>query len=66
LNFSLSFLGGTITATVNGTTFTQTAAAVWDDYPVRFDLGAYSAAPNTGNPPGDSTQVAFGSFSVSH
>ena len=31
-----------------------------------FKLGAYSGAPNTGNPAGDQTQVTFSSFSVTH
>jgi Alginate lyase len=66
INYQLSFKDGIITATVNGKTATITSSSVWDSYPVRFDVGAYSAAPNTGNPAGDKTEVAFSSFSVSH
>jgi hypothetical protein len=66
LTYSLSFKNGVISATVNGNTVNLTAASSWDSYPVRFDLGAYSSAPNTGNPAGDKTQVTFKSFSISH
>jgi hypothetical protein len=66
LDYQLSFRNGVITATVNGISVTQTAGTGWDNYPVRFDLGAYSAAPHTGNPAGDDTEVTFSSFSVTH
>jgi hypothetical protein len=66
IRYRLTFTNGTISATANGSTISLTAGAGWDDYPVRFALGAYSAAPNIGNPPGDQTMVAFDSFSVSH
>ncbi len=66
INYSLSFINGTIGATVNGNSISLTAGSAWDTYPVRFALGAYSAAPNSGNPAGDQTQVAFSSFAISH
>jgi hypothetical protein len=66
ISYQLSFENGIVTATANGNTVTIDAGSDWETYPVRFDLGAYSAAPNTGNPIGDETQVAFSSFSVSH
>jgi hypothetical protein len=66
LDYALSFRDGIITASVNGHSITETAGTGWDSYPVRFDLGAYAAAPNTGNPPGDATQVTFSSFSIAH
>jgi hypothetical protein len=66
LNYQLSLSGSTITATVNGNTVTQTAGPGWDNYPVRFDFGAYTDAPPAGNPSGDISQVTFTSFSVTH
>jgi hypothetical protein len=66
LDYQLSFRNGVITATVNGNSVTETAGTGWDNYPVRFDLGAYSAAPNTGNPANDETEVTFSSFGVTH
>jgi hypothetical protein len=67
INYSLSFnAAGVITATANGATVSVTSGSDWDTYPVRFALGAYSAAPNTGNPAGDETQVTFSSFAISH
>jgi hypothetical protein len=67
INYSLSFnSSGLITATANGTTVTVTAGSGWDTYPVRFALGAYSAAPNTANPTGAETQVSFSSFKITH
>jgi hypothetical protein len=66
LTYALSFTNGVITATVNGTTISETAGSDWDTFPVRFALGAYSAAPNTGNPSGDKTEVTYDAFSVTH
>jgi hypothetical protein len=66
LTYVLSLENGVITATVNGTTISVTAGSGWDGFPVRFALGAYSAAPNTGNPSGDKTEVTYDSFTVSH
>jgi hypothetical protein len=66
LNYSLSFKDGLITAVVNGNVVRLLAGSAWDTYPVRFALGAYSSAPNTGNPAGDRTQVTFESFDISH
>jgi hypothetical protein len=66
INYGLSFKDGVITAIANGTTITLTAGSDWDSFPVRFAIGAYSAAPNTGNPAGDETQVTFSSFKISH
>ena len=61
INYRLSFQNGTITATANGNTVTVTAGNAWDSYPVRFDLGAYSDAPSTGNPSGrrDTSDLSF-------
>jgi hypothetical protein len=66
INYTLSFKDDVVTASVNGKTISVKAGSAWDKYPVKFSLGAYSAAPNTGNPPGDETKVTFESFSVSH
>jgi hypothetical protein len=66
ISYQLSFLNGALTATANGHTISLTAGSGWDTYPVRFDLGAYSSAPNINNPSGDQTQVAFSSFSERH
>jgi hypothetical protein len=66
LDYQLSFRDGLITASVNGNAVSLTAGTGWDNYPVRFDLGAYSAAPHTGNPADDDTEVTFSSFGVTH
>jgi hypothetical protein len=66
LAYTLAFHNGLVVATVNGQTVTVAAGSTWASSPVRFDLGAYSEAPNTGNPAGDKTEVTFDSFSISH
>jgi hypothetical protein len=66
INYSINYKGNSIIVTVNGTTKTFAVDSSWAGTPMYFKLGAYHAAPNTGNPSGDQTQVAFSSFSVSH
>jgi hypothetical protein len=68
INYKLQFSGSTVTVTVNGNTQSFTVDSSWTGAGngVYFKLGAYSGAPNTGNPAGDETQVTFSSFSVTH
>ena len=64
--YTINYKGNSIVVTVNGTTKTFAVDASWAGTPMYFKLGAYHAAPNTGNPAADQTQVAFGSFAVTH
>jgi hypothetical protein len=68
INYSLKFSGSIVTVTVNGNTQSFPVDSSWtgSGNGVYFKLGAYSGAPNTGNPAGDETQVTFSSFSVTH
>ncbi len=68
INYTLEFSGSVVTVTVNGNTQTFPVDSSWTGAGngVYFKLGAYSGAPNTGNPVGDETQVTFSSFSVTH
>jgi hypothetical protein len=66
IGYTLAYSGNTLTVTVNGTTQSFAIDPSWAGTPVYFKLGAYHAAPNTGNPPDDATQVAFTSFGVTH
>ena len=66
VNYSIRYSGSTITATVNGVIKSFPIDSSWAGSPMYFKLGAYHAAPNTGNPAGDQTQVSFSVFAVSH
>lgn len=67
ISYSINYSGTTITTTVDGTPYVYSGVdSTWTGTGVYFKLGAYAAAPNTGNPSGDKTQVAYQSFSVSH
>jgi hypothetical protein len=64
--YSMNYLGNTLTITVNGIMRSFPVDASWSATPMYFKLGAYHAAPNSGNISGDQTQVSFSSFSLSH
>ncbi|HEX2544143.1 MAG TPA: polysaccharide lyase family 7 protein [Ramlibacter sp.] len=66
LAYTLSFSGGRLTATVNGTSRTFTPAAGWSTVPLYFKVGAYHSAPNVGNAAGDRSVVACSGIRVSH
>lgn len=64
--YSVQWIGSTLSVTVNGATRNWTTASNWNNVPVYFKLGAYSSAPNTGNPASDATKVSFERFYVQH
>jgi len=66
VSYTLKYAGNDLVATVNGVTQTFAIDPSWAGTPVYFKLGAYHAAPNTGNPAGDNTQTAFSSFAITH
>ena len=71
ISYMIKLSGNQLTATVNGSTTSPSPITVDNSWTgagngLYFKLGAYSAAPNTGNPAGDETQVTFSSFSVTH
>ena len=66
VTYSIAYKNSAMTVTVNGVTQTFAVDASWAGTPMYFKLGAYHAAPSTGNPAGDKTQTAFSSFAISH
>jgi hypothetical protein len=66
IRFSLRYAGDLLTVRVNGATRALAVERSWAGAPVYFKLGAYHAAPSTGNPEGDATQVACARFEVDH
>jgi len=70
LSYSINYKGNNIAVTVTTASQTKTQNFAvdpsWAGTPVYFKLGAYSAAPNIGNPAGDKTQTAFTSFAITH
>jgi hypothetical protein len=66
VTYSVQYSGNTVTATVNGVIKSFPIDSSWAGSPMYFKLGAYHAAPNSGNPAGDQTQVSFSAFAVSH
>lgn len=64
--YSIQWIGSTLSVTVNGTTKNWDTASSWNNEPVYFKLGAYSSAPDSGNPPGDATKVSFERFYIQH
>jgi hypothetical protein len=66
LTYQLSYSGNTVTATVNGSTISETVDSSWTGTPVYFKAGAYHSAPNTGNGAADATQVSYSSLSITH
>lgn len=66
ITFTLRYAGDTLTVTVNGDTRQLPVDRSWAGAPVYFKLGAYHAAPNTGNAEGDLTRVACSAFAVEH
>jgi hypothetical protein len=65
-SWSLRYAGDTVAATVNGQTRQVQVDPSWAGAPVYFKLGAYHAAPHTGNAEGDASVVAFERFTVRH
>ncbi len=68
ITYQLQLSGSNLNVTVGSDGGTQSFAIdpSWSGLPVYFKAGAYSSAPNSGNPPGDATQVSFHQLSVSH
>ena len=71
ITYTLQYSGNTVTATVTDNTAHTNASqnfsvSSWAGTRVYFKLGAYHDTTNTGNPPGDQTQVLVSSFSVTH
>lgn len=66
ISHGLALQGGVLTANVNGQTQSFTIGASWAGVPHYFKLGAYHAAPNTGNAGNDLTMVSFSQFAVQH
>jgi hypothetical protein len=66
ITYSLGLQSGVLTATVDGITQSTAIGPTWSGVPLYFKLGAYHAAPNTGNAAGDLTMVTFSAFAVSH
>lgn len=64
--YTLQWIGSTLSVSINGKATNWTVDASWNNVPVYFKAGAYSAAPNAGNPAGDATEVAFSTLQVQH
>jgi hypothetical protein len=78
-SYKLAFSGSTLTAgvtsisgtgTTNGTQTISNIDSSWIGTAsadgMYFKIGAYSGAPNTGNPSGDQTEVTVHSFTITH
>lgn len=66
ITYTLALNGSLLSATVNGASRSVTVDSSWVGAPLYFKLGAYSAAPNTGNAAADVTMVAYSAFAVTH
>jgi hypothetical protein len=71
ITYGMVYLGNTLTITVTDNTTHSNATQAfnvssWAGQAVYFKVGAYHDTTNTGNPPGDQTQVVVSSFSISH
>lgn len=64
--YSLQWIGSTLSISINGKATNWVVDASWNNVPVYFKAGAYSAAPNSGNPDGDATEVAFSTLQIQH
>jgi hypothetical protein len=66
ISYSLGWHKSTVSIVVNGMSFDLPTGSSWNDVPVYFKAGAYSAAPSHGNPAGDATQVSFYALAITH
>lgn len=66
IRYRIQWIGSTLSITVNQKVSSWAVSPAWNDVPVYFKAGAYSTAPNTGNPVGDATKVSFYELDIRH
>ena len=66
IRYRIQWIGSNLSITVNQRVSNWLVSPAWNDIPVYFKAGAYSAAPNVGNPAGDATKVSFYELDIRH